>query len=138
MWLMSWYGLDTGSDSGLRNLILSEEGLGESNMLISLIYQIRGRIPNFRTVKPSLWDWSKVESDIESLCNTNDGILNHPNYFRVGKDNEIKRPVLILRLTRWFYQEGELSTLVSKIRNKVKEKCSDFVTGGVARIGDQV
>jgi hypothetical protein len=32
----------------------------------------------------------------------------------------------------------ELSTLVSKIRNKVKEKCSDFVTGRVALIGDQV
>jgi glycoprotein endo-alpha-1,2-mannosidase len=138
MWVISWYGSGTGSDSSLRNLILSEEGLGESDMQIVLIYQIRDRIPNFRTVKPSLWDWSKVESDIESLCNTDDGILNHPNYFRVGKDNEIKRPVLILGLTRWFHQEGELSTLVSKIRNKVKEKCSDFVTGRVALIGDQV
>lgn len=196
------YGAESGTDLALRNIILSEDILGSNDMKISLLYQVRTRIPNFRTTKPSEWDWSRVELDIEvrmvndeqvqkkclsrkkvsfintllpvletklfyltlifkkpsltylfsivhqitcflplssffkQLCNSNDGILNHANYFRIGgKFNNKKRPVLILGLTRWFFQNGVLPTLISKIRAKTKENCYN---GELAIIGDQV
>jgi glycoprotein endo-alpha-1,2-mannosidase len=120
LWVTSWWGPNSRTDSTISNVILQHEKL--QNHQIALFYETDGRILQKDLGNPL----ENVRSDMQYMCKT---YFDHPNYFRIND-----RPVLFIYLARSLNSLGLLNDVVDLMRQGVQDACGE----DVYLVGDQV
>ena len=104
LWVSSWWGPNSRTDSTLRDVIFPHSDLGSHK--IAILYETTGRVK-----KSEGYSLQRVASDFNYMCNQQ-AYTNHPNYYRING-----RPVIVIYLTRLLQSRSNLPEFISIIRS---------------------
>jgi hypothetical protein len=90
-WVMSWWGPNSGTDTTIKNHILTHANAGE--LKYALFYESTGRIRSFKT--PS---FKTLVDDFKYMA---ESYFDNPHYLKIGG-----KPVVYIYLTRAYFRDG--------------------------------